>query len=265
MKVALAQIECSVGDVEANCSKIIDFIEQASSKNCEVVIFPEMSDTGYDTSVIKDTASSWNERPFQLIQNAAAKQGIYVICGLSERVDDDVYNSVAVLSPGGELLGSYRKMHLFSPAPAREDQYFTPGSSFTILPIRGTTWGFTICYDLRFPELYRVLALKGAEVLVNCSAWPMVRAVRWEVLTKARAIENQAYVLGANRVGVDGDLELCGRSCIVDPFGTDITLGSADQEELIIADVENEKLVSARKSIHIFGDRRDDLYGNLGV
>ena len=265
MKVALAQIDCSVGDVEANCAKITDFTEKASGKGCEVVIFPEMSDTGYDTSVIKHTASSWDERPFSIIQNAAVKHSIYVVCGLSERVENDVYNSVAILSPEGKLLGSYRKMHLFSPKPAHEDQCFTHGSSFTILSIGDFTWGFTICYDLRFPELYRVLALKGADVFVNCSAWPIIRAVRWEVLTKARAIENEAYMLGVNRVGVDGGVELCGSSCIVDPFGTDIALGSTDQEELVISEVESEKITAARKSIRIFEDRRADLYGNLGI
>ena len=163
------------------------------------------------------------------------------------------------------MLGKYRKIHLFSSAPVHEDRYFTPGSSLTTLHIGEMTWGFSICYDLRFPELYRSLALQGAEVLVNCTAWPASRAAHWETLTRARAIENQAYMIGTNRVGTDGGVTFCGRSCIVEPFGEVISLGSADEEELVVGEIRKDKVVSFRQDIPVFQSRRKDIYGNMNI
>ncbi len=265
MKIGLAQIECMVGDSEANCAKITDYIGKAAQQGCDVVVFPEMSDTGYDMSLIKEIASSWAGRPFLAIKKAAARYNLCVICGLSEREDNQIYNSRAVISADGRLLEKYRKVHLFSYGQVQEKQVMTPGSLLTTLNMGGITWGFSICYDLRFPELYRALALMGEEVVVNCSAWPAARATRWEVLTKARALENQSYFIGVNRVGADGELLFCGNSCLIDPYGENAALGSGEKEELIIGEIEKDKIVSCRNGIPVFRDRREDIYGNLGV
>ncbi len=263
MKIALAQIDCSLGDVEANCEKISEYAEKATQQGCDVVVFPEMSDTGYAIPVILETASDWSGLPFTTLQQTASSLGIYIICGISEREGENIYNSIAVLSPKGELLGKYRKTHLFSPAPVHEDKCFVPGSSLTTLRIGNMTWGFSICYDLRFPELYRSLYLQGAEVLVNCSAWPASRAMHWEALTRARAIENQAYLIGANRVGKDGGMPFCGRSCIIEPFGKYTASGSPGDEDLVIGEIDREKATSFREKIPVFKSRRGDIYGNL--
>ncbi len=264
MKIGLAQIKCSVGGIKANCSKITAFAEQASHLGCEAVIFPEMSDTGYVTAVIQETASAWPGLPFDIVQQTASKLGIFIICGMSEREDKSIYNSVAIFSPKGELIGKYRKAHLFSPAPISEDKCFGSGSSITTLQIGDMAWGFSICYDLRFPELYRLLFLQGAQVLINCSAWPASRAQHWEALGRSRAIENQAYFIGVNRVGADGKLPFCGRSCIIEPYGKNAALGSAKEEELVIGGIDMEKVNSFRQKIPILESRREDIYGNLG-
>lgn len=263
MKVALAQIQCSIESVEANCSKIFSFAERAAEQNCRVVIYPEMSDTGYDTSVIRETASDWQGLPYSTLQRAAEDLGVYVICGLSERAGEDLYNSIAALSPEGELIGKYRKTHLYCPAPIEEHKIFAFGSSLVTFRIEDMVWGLSICYDLRFPELYRALFLKGAEVMVNCTAWPQSRAVHWQTLTRARAIENQAYMLGAGRVGTDGESTFCGQSCIIRPYGETAAVGSPDSEELVTADVDRNEVVSFRAKIPISATRRPDIYGNL--
>lgn len=265
MKVALAQIKCVIGDVIANIQRINELSKEAATQGCEVVIFPEMSDVGYTTSAITENALSWDSKPFHQIRDIALKNCIFLICGISEKKENDIYNSIAVISPEGKLLDRYRKVHLFSHGPVVEGGFISPGSSLTLSTIGGITWGFTICYDLRFPELYRTLFLKGAEVLVSCSAWPAARAKTWDVLSKARAIENEAYFLGANRVGVDDGLEFCGRSYIIDPFGDVLSSGSADGEELVIGEIERDTVLSCRSSIPVFNDRRADVYGNLGV
>jgi len=115
-------------------------------------------------------------------------------------------------------------------------------------------WGFMICYDLRFPETSRQLVIKGAEVLVICAAWPFPRESHWEVLTTARAIENQCYVIAANRIGTDGSLTFCGSSLIVNPDGIIAASASQDREELIMTDVSREHVTSLRTKLPSLGD-----------
>jgi predicted amidohydrolase len=124
----------------------------------------------------------------------------------------------------------------------------------------GFKWGLMICYDLRFPELSRTLALQGAEVLAVCSAWPLSRISQWEALLRARAIENQAYVIGANRTGRDRAFTFGGTSLIIDPLGNVVSQGRPGAEELLTADIENAAIESARKAIPVFEHRRPDLY-----
>ncbi len=265
MKIALAQISCIPGDVKSNCSTIVSFAEKAANQECEVVIFPEMTDTGYDTSLVHKNASTWPGLPYSTCQETAARLGIFIICGLSERIDNDIYNSVGVFSQKGELIGKYRKMHLFSIDPINEYKFFKPGTSITTVKIGELIWGFSICYDLRFPEIYRMLAIKGAQILVSSTAWPKTRAFHWELLTRARAIENQAYFLGANRVGKDGKVPFCGKSCIIEPFGDYAAQGSDDNEGLLTGMIDKNQITSFRKKIPVFDNRRDDIYGNYNL
>ena len=262
MRIGLAQIKCSLGNIEQNTSKIAEFAKQAAHAHCDVVIFPEMSDTGYDLRVIRETACTWSDLPFITAQRSASANGIYLICGLSERDGDDIFNSLAIFSPRGELLGMYRKTHLCSPTPIYEDQYIRPGSALTSLKIGGLTWGFSICYDLRFPELFRALALQGAEVLVNCAAWPTLRQTHWDLVSPARAIENQAYFIGVNRVGQDGELTFCGKSRMIAPFGDIVVEASPDAEELVVGEISAERITEFRESVPLLKSRRDDIYGN---
>ena len=263
MKTALAQINCAVGDVKSNCARISEYAKRAANDGCDIVIFPEMSDTGYVPSIIKDTASSWPGLPYSTCCDAASDNNIYLICGLSEREGDSIFNSAGVFSPEGGLIGKYRKTHLFPADPINENLCFKPGNSLTTVEIGGVIFGLTICYDLRFPEIYRGLALKGAQVLVNCSAWPETRAAHWEALSRARAIENQEYFLGANRIGKDGKVPFCGRSCIIEPWGDYAAVGSAENEELVIGEIDIKKIESFRKKVPVFKSRRPDIYGGL--
>lgn len=264
MRVGLAQLECFVGDIERNCVKIKHFCRLAADGGCEVIVFPEITDTGYVPEVIAAKASSWDGLPFQTARRCASELKLIVICGLSERVDDRIFNSQAIISMEGSLLGRYRKTHLFTPDPICEERIFSPGADLTLLGIQNLTWGFSICYDLRFPELYRLLALRGAEVLVNSTAWPLSREKHWDILTRARAIENQAFFLGVNRVGSDNEFRFCGRSRIIDPFGEVVAEASADREELLVGEIEVEKIRRFRKKLPVFSGRRADIYGNLG-
>ena len=265
MKIGLAQIDCAVGDVSANCTKIDSFAQEAAAKNCSVIIFPEMTDTGYVTDVIQETAQPWPGEPFKVAAKSAKQNSLYLICGLSEREGESIFNSIAAFSPAGELIQKYRKTHLFSPAPVHEDRCFTSGTEFNLVEIENSKWGLSICYDLRFPEIYRYLTLQGAQILLNCSAWPAMRPKHWEYLTRSRAIENQAFFVGVDRVGKDGELTFNGHSRVIDPFGEIVAEGSADTEELVIGEIDLEKVLSFRKAIPALQTRRSDLYGNLNT
>lgn len=260
MKIAVVQLDCSLGDVDLNCSRIPFYAERAKDEGCDLVVFSEMMDTGYEMRTIQKVASSWNDSPFLTAQRAATDYEINLICGLSEREEGKIYNSVAVFNRTGEMIGKYRKMHLLSIDPINEDQYLVAGDSPEIVQIGDMKCGLLICYDIRFPELSRYLTNHGAMVLIICSAWPLPRDEHWKTLTKARAIENQSYVVAANRVGTDGALTFCGASCIIDPYGMPVVSGSENREELLAGEVALETVNSIRSKLPVFKDKRDDLY-----
>ncbi|MBN1141833.1 MAG: carbon-nitrogen family hydrolase [Deltaproteobacteria bacterium] len=265
IRIGLAQLDCAAGQVEENCRKIEDYAHRAAAQGCAAVLFPEMADTGYEIGVIRERASSWEGFPFRRAQQAAAVAKIHLICGLSERDGARIFNSLALFSPAGALLGRYRKAHLFTPEPVREERCFAPGDGLTTVDAEGMRWGFSICYDLRFPELCRALALRGAEVLVNCSAWPQVRREHWQILSQARAIENQAWFLAVNRVGEDGGFRFAGLSRIVDPEGKVVAEAAPDREQLLIGEIDGEAVRRCRAKLPVFASRRGDLYGNPGL
>jgi predicted amidohydrolase len=261
MKIAAAQISCVLGDVAANVRKIRDFSSRAKNAGAELIAFPEMVDTGYSMPVIRKHATAWNEGAVPELQKIAKELSIAIICGVSERDGKSIYNSQVVVDPSGQVAAKYRKTHLFSPPPIEEHKCFSPGETLTSCKIDKLRFGLTICYDLRFPECYRALAVEqNVDVFINSSAWPFPRIEHLRVLATARAIENQSYVIIANRVGTDEGVTFCGSSVIVDPYGAILTAASADREELIQADVSEEIIKSVRDRMPVFEHRRRDLY-----
>ena len=261
MKLAVAQIACTVGDVAANVRKLGEFAERAKSGGVDWIVFPEMADTGYVMGVIREKASRWNEGPVPELQRVARELSLGIIAGVSERTEECIFNSQVVIGASGEALGKYRKAHLFSPSPIEEHTCFSAGRDLTTLAIDGARFGLSICYDLRFPEFYRALAVnQRANVLIISSAWPFPRVEHLRTLAVARAIENQSYVVLSNRVGTDGGVTFCGSSAIIDPYGVTVAAASADREELIQAEVSDEVLRTVRERMPIFEHRRPEVY-----
>lgn len=260
MKVAVAQIKCSPGNSASNLEQIAALAETAARQACQVIVVPEMVDTGYEMAVIREKAAAWPGEPFRRLQKVARAHQIYLIAGISEREGDTIYNSIAAFDPAGELIGKYRKAHLAAYPPLNEDSCISPGNALGTISIGNMKWGLMICYDLRFPEMARTLTLNGAEALVLCAAWPFPRVTHWKTLTTARAIENQVYVIAANRVGTDGAATFCGCSCLVDPYGVLIASAAEDREELLMGEVQREVIATVRSRMPIFRHRRPDLY-----
>ena len=261
MKIAAGQIACEVGDVAANVRKLTAFAERAKAAGADWVVFPEMSDTGYVMPVIREKASRWSEGPVLELQRAARELSLGIIAGVSERTEACIFNSQVVIAASGEIVGRYRKAHLFSPAPVEEHMCFAAGHELVTLALGAARVGLSICYDLRFPEFYRALAVnQQANVLVVSAAWPFPRLEHLRTLALARAIENQSYVVLSNRVGTDGSLTCCGSSAIIDPYGVVIAAASVDREELIYAEVSDEVLRAVRERMRVFDHRRPEVY-----
>ena len=260
MKIGVAQIDCEAGNVAGNLRTLKAWVQQAASADCDVVVLPEMADTGYVMRDILAHASVWDDGPCKTLRELAADLGIAVICGLSEREHSHVYNAAAVIDKDGTLVDKYRKAHLISMAPVHEDRHLAPGDALTLTKLGGFKIGVMICYDIRFPEMARALVLGGAEVLVVVAAWPTVRAEAWRVLTAARAMENQVYVAAANRVGKDGQISFCGDSCLLDPVGLPLASASGTEQTLLTGEITRDRIAEVRSSMRVFDDRRPDLY-----
>lgn len=261
MKIAAAQISCVCGEVGANLRKIRDVVSRARKSGAELVVLPEMSDTGYSIAAIQKLASSWNEGAVPRLEEIAQEFSIAIVCGVSEREENRIYNSQVFVEATGKVAAKYRKTHLVAAAPLDERSCFTPGDEFVTHKAANFTFGLTICYDLRFPEVCRKLAVeRDANVFLSSSAWPIVRVEHLRILALTRAIENQSYLILANRVGVDDGVTLCGTSVIIDPYGVILAAASIDREEIIYADISNEIVELVRDRMRVFEHRRKDLY-----
>ena len=262
MKIAVAQISCALGDPEANLSKVGDFSRVAKETGAELIVFPEMTDTGYSMPVIQKHASHWKTGFVPGLQEIARQVSIGIVSGVSEREGSSIYNSQILVDVNGDVVAKYRKTHLYAVAPVEEQTCFAPGDEFISVAFGGLRFGFSICYDLRFPEMYRKLATERAvDAFIISSAWPFPRVEHFRVLAQARAIENQSYLIASNRVGKDKDLWFCGSSAIIDPCGVVIAAASADREELIYGDLSEELVHSVRARMKSLAHRRQDLYG----
>lgn len=259
MRIGLAQIQCYPGEVARNAGNMARMIRSAADAGCDLVVLPEMSDTGYHMPTIVKTASNWEGGVFAEVAGIASERKVNVVVGLSERVDSDIYNSLAVIGADGRLIAKYRKIHLITAEPVCEQNYIRPGDRIALCTIGEFAVGLMTCYDIRFPELARKLSLAGAEMLIVPAAFPKARIEHWNVLASSRAIENQVYFAAVNRVGDDCGLAFGGSSRIVDPFGT-ILASASDGETLLVGEATRARLEEVRGGLQVFRDRREDLY-----
>jgi predicted amidohydrolase len=244
-----------------------DFAMRARDAGCELVVFPEMADTTCDMSAAIEHGASWDGGPFAELQEIARETSLCIVCGLSERDGARLFNAVAIVGPDGELLARYRKTHLITTEPFSEERVFTAGESLTMFAFGGITFGVMVCYDLRFPEVARHYATRGAEAIVMPSAWPLSRIAHWRTLTAARAIENQLYLACANRTGIDRpragvtiDVQFGGASCILDPWGESVASAPESEEALVSGTIDVARVNEVRAYMPVFKHRRPELY-----
>ncbi len=262
MKIAAAQIACALGDPKANLLKVHNFCRRARGAGAELIVFPEMTDTGYSMPVIRAHASSWTSGFVVGLREIASELSIAIVCGASERDGALIYNSQVFVDQQGNIAAKYRKTHLFADEIIKEQNCFAAGNAFASFAFGGLRFGLSICYDFRFPEIYRRLAVaENVNAFILSIAHPFPRVELFRALCMARAIENQSYMVAANRVGKDDDFRFCGNSVIVDPAGVVIAAASSEREELIQAELSEGFVNSVRSAINALAHRRADLYG----
>jgi omega-amidase len=260
LTVSLLQMDIAMGEPDHNYQKLSSMLESAikADPKPDVIVFPEMWNTGYALEQIQQLADVDGERTKLFISQFCQKHQVNIIAGsIAEKKGDDVYNTVYMFNRQGEVTAHYSKIHLFR--LMEEEKHLTSGDQIGKIEIEGIPAGVMICYDIRFPELARNLALDGAKILFVPAEWPHPRLHHWRTLLMARAIENQMFVVSCNRVGRSGTADFFGHSMIIDPWGEVISEGG-EQEEIISASLQLSDVDRVRMKIPVFEDRRPEIY-----
>lgn len=260
-KISLAQMDTLLGDPDSNQAKARDMAAQAARNGSDVIVFPELWSTGYDLENAAIHAAPIDKGPFALMSSLAGEHSIQVTGSCLSLLGPEQFGNTAVyFDSSGRILGHYTKIHLFQ--LMSEHRYLTAGDHPTVLQTSWGRIGLAICYDLRFPELFRSYALAGVSAIFLPAEWPHPRLAHWQVLLRARAIENQVYMIACNRVGVSGDTHFLGHSCIIDPWG-EIIVEAGEEEQLVTAEIDIGKVNQARSRIPVFEDRRPEVYNHI--
>ena len=267
MLVGAAQINISIGRKKENLSKCLNLLKAAADQHIELLVFPECALTGYVFNSYDEAflmAETIPGESIDLLKEACHKYKITTLVGLLEHDGDKIYNTAVLINPEG-LVGKYRKSHTLC---LGVDRYILPGEDLPVFSLYQAKVGILICYDQRFPEPARVLALKGAQVILNPTNSPQGAEAYSNFLNQARACENRVFIVHANRVGEERGVRFIGRSQIIDYSGRILVEGSSTNEEIIKAQIKPEEAdlkhvvnTPGAYEFDVFGDRRPDLYG----
>lgn len=264
MTISLVQMDCRLGDPETNFAYAANAIASAARRGSDLVLLPELWSTAYALDAAPMLAAPLAQHAeeggwFGRMAGLAAEHGLFVGGSLLEVRGGRYYNCFALYGPDGVLCGAYRKVHLFRLMD--EEKYLAPGEETVCLDLPWGSTGLAICYDLRFPELFRGYALAGARLMLIPAEWPHPRREHWRTLLRARAIENQCFVAACNRVGATGNATFFGSSAVIDPWGETL-VEAGEVETLLTVTIDTALVDSVRRRIPVFEDRRAELYGD---
>jgi predicted amidohydrolase len=268
MRAAVAQIDPKLAEVDRNLETCVAHLENAANSGAELLVLPECAIPGYMFDSAEEALPYAEEIPgpsTEVLERECRRLGMHTVCGTLERDGGALHNSAVLIGPDG-LIGTYRKTHL---PFLGVDRFVVPGDELAVYDTPLGRIGVQICYDLRFPEVTRTLALKGADIIAHPTNFPLAAKPQTEFITRARAYENRVYLLTSNRVGKERSAEFCGWSQIVEPRGERLAEAGAEEEALLIADVDIERardkdfVIPGEYELYLFGHRRPDLYGAL--
>ncbi|MGB7630686.1 MAG: carbon-nitrogen family hydrolase [Candidatus Deferrimicrobium sp.] len=229
--ISLCQMDIAVGNPTVNLTTAHRMVEEASRRGSRMVVLPELWSTGYNLPEIGEMAEREQAGWLKQVSGWAREFGLYLYAGsLAEREGSQTYNTSRLFGPDGRELAAYRKIHRVPMLD--EEKYLAAGDRGVVCPVAPLPLGMLICYDLRFPELARLLVLGGARLLVVPAEWPAARTGHWRTLLQSRAIENQCYVAGVNRIGSSNGVLFGGHSALIDPWGQRV--GEAGEYAVIL-------------------------------
>ena len=265
-RIALAQISCEQGNKEKNLETIRENVAKAKREGAQLVIFPELSLTGY---VVRDQIYELAERipgpSTRFVEELAKESKLHIVFGMpeaSEKAQATLYNSAILVGPKG-VIGKYHKMYLPTHSVFEEKRYFRPGYQVAVFDTKLGKIGLVICYDIYFPEVTRLTRLNGAQLIVCISASPGIRRSFFETLTTARAIENTAFLAYVNMAGIEDGLQFWGGSRMIGPGGRIIAQAKYDEEDFVVAEVDYADAKSVEAFVPTLRDLRPELFDKL--
>lgn len=255
MKVACIQLDSLWENPKANCQKVQSLLRATPLPPGTLIVLPEMFATGFSMNL--PVTAEKDPSPTENFLKELAVQGKYFVLGGLVKVDSQgrAQNQAVLLSPEGKLIARYSKIHPFT--PGTESQHHHPGSELVLADCGGFMTAPFVCYDLRFPEIFRAATKRGAQLMIVIASWPVARVAHWTTLLQARAIENQAYVVGVNRCGKDPNFNYPGRSMVVAPSG-EVLLDAGSEEGVFHADIDLQTLTEHRRTLPFLKDLRDE-------
>jgi len=253
MRIASLQLKVIEESKDKSLEHASQMIRQCRGAN--LILLPELWNIGFMSfDRYREEAETHEGPTLTLLRTLARELCCYLHTGsFVEKRGDQLYNSSFLLSPKGEILGSYQKIHLFT-YQSDEAEILTPGTSVSVIPTEFGNFGLATCYDLRFPELFRKMLDQEAEFFLISSAWPAARLEHWLLLNRTRALENLSYFISSNCVGINRGTLFAGHSLVVDPIG-DIVAGSNDQECVVWGEVNRDIVLRDRAEFPALKDR----------
>ena len=256
-KAGVVQFDVECGRIEANLAKLSGYLEKLASERVSLAVLPEMFSCSFDNENLKAHSRSTPDI-IERLSTLALDYGMAIAGTLPEQEEGRIFNTMVFIDTDGKLKGKYRKLHLFR--LTGEHLYYTAGDGVVIVDSTLGRMGLMTCYDLRFPEVARSLFLKGAQTIVISAQWPEPRKEHWETLIRARAIENQLFMVCSNRTGTEAGLTFPGMSMIADPMGK-ILVHAGSHGASVFAEIDPEAVKTMRTLIPCMTDRRPEVYG----
>lgn len=245
-KIAMLQFEIKMNDEKVNFRKAEEMLEKAYSNDAEIAILPEMWNVGFfPTENLEKSADKKGEKTLKFLKMAARKYKMHIIGGsVAIKENKNFFNRSYIVNKKGELVSFYDKLHCFS--PSGENKFFSSGNKISFFKLGKLKAGIVICYDIRFPETVRRTALQKIDILFVVAAWPSKRKEHWEILNRARAIENQIFLCAVNQCGTSGKTLYAGNSMLINPFGN-LIVKADEKEKCIMGNINTAQLAEVEK------------------
>ena len=261
MRVAAVQM-CSTPDKQGNLDRAGQLVAGAADAGAQLVALPELFNLWGSARELRDAAEPLDGPSITWARETATAHGITLLAGSvverSTRDGEHLHNTSCLIDPTGTIIGTYRKIHLFDVdvpgAVHRESATITAGNEIVVVDAAPLRVGMATCYDLRFPELFRMMLDGGAEFFLVCSAWPLVRLEHWLLLNRSRALENFAFLVSANSTGMSEGTQMGGHGMIVGPTGKVVASGT-EEEGIVWGEIDRESVLEARATFPALRDR----------